>query len=59
MPGFSADCLETLEEIAIRGGETFREHGGDRYAALPCLNDSPAGMRMVETLVRRELGGWV
>ena len=59
MPGFSADCLETLEEIAIRGSETFREHGGDRYAALPCLNDRPASMRMIETLVRRELAGWV
>jgi ferrochelatase len=59
MPGFSADCLETLEEIAIRGGETFHEHGGERYAALPCLNDRPAGMRMIETLVRRELAGWL
>jgi ferrochelatase len=59
MPGFSADCLETLEEIAIRGAETFREAGGERYAALACLNERPAGMRMIETLVRRELGGWV
>jgi ferrochelatase len=59
MPGFSADCLETLEEIAIRGAETFHEHGGERYAALPCLNDRPAGMRMIETLVRHELAGWV
>jgi protoporphyrin/coproporphyrin ferrochelatase len=58
-PGFSADCLETLEEIAMRGAETFREHGGERFAALPCLNDRPAGMRMIETLVRRELSGWV
>ena len=59
MPGFSADCLETLEEIAIRGGETFREHGGTEYAALPCLNDSPESMAMIEALVRRELAGWV
>ncbi len=59
MPGFSADCLETLEEIAVRGGETFRENGGVEYAALPCLNDSPAGMRVIETLVRRELSGWL
>jgi len=58
MPGFSADCLETLEEIAIRGAETFHEHGGERYAALPCLNDRPAGMRMIDALVRRELAGW-
>ncbi len=59
MPGFSADCLETLEEIAIRGGETFRQHGGEHYAAIPCLNDSEAGMRLIEHLVRRELAGWV
>ena len=49
MPGFAADCLETLEEIAIRGGETFRENGGEEYAALPCLNDSDPGMRVLET----------
>ena len=59
MPGFSADCLETLEEIAIRGAETFRAHGGEHYAALPCLNDGPEGMAMLETLVRRELAGWI
>lgn len=58
-PGFSADCLETLEEIAMRGGETFREHGGTHYAALACLNDRPMGMQMLEHLVRRELEGWV
>jgi ferrochelatase len=57
-PGFSADCLETLEEIAIRGAETFHENGGERFAALPCLNDRPAGMRLIETLVRREVKGW-
>jgi ferrochelatase len=59
MPGFSADCLETLEEIAIRGGETFHENGGEQYAALPCLNDSAEGMALLETLVRRELAGWI
>ena len=58
MPGFSADCLETLEEIALRGGETFRQNGGERYAAIPCLNDSEAGMGLIEHLVRRELAGW-
>ena len=57
-PGFSADCLETLEEIAIRGGETFRENGGEHYAAIPCLNDSAPGMRLIEHLVRREIEGW-
>ena len=58
MPGFSADCLETLEEIAIRGAETFHEAGGEQFAAIPCLNDSDPGMAMVEALVRRELSGW-
>ncbi|HZP18809.1 MAG TPA: ferrochelatase [Bauldia sp.] len=58
-PGFAADCLETLEEIAIRGAETFRANGGESYAALPCLNDSAVGIDMLETLVRRELAGWV
>ena len=58
-PGFSADCLETLEEIAIRGKETFVEAGGTDFAALPCLNDRPEGMRVIEHVVRRELMGWV
>jgi ferrochelatase len=59
MPGFSADCLETLEEIAIRGRETFLEAGGESYATIPCLNDSPDGMEMLESLARRELAGWL
>jgi ferrochelatase len=58
MPGFSADCLETLEEIAIRGKETFLESGGEAFAAIPCLNDSEPGMAMLERIVRRELAGW-
>lgn len=58
-PGFSADCLETLEELAIRGREQFIEAGGEHFAYLPCLNDSEPGMAMLETLIRRELSGWV
>lgn len=58
-PGFSADCLETLEELAIRGREEFLEAGGTEFATLACLNDGEAGMAMLEALVRRELGGWV
>lgn len=58
-PGFSADCLETREELAIRGREQFVEAGGTHYAALDCLNTSAAGMAMLETLVRRELAGWI
>ncbi len=57
-PGFSADCLETLEEIAMEGRETFHEAGGTDFAYLPCLNDSPIGMAMLRELVGRELEGW-
>lgn len=58
-PGFSADCLETLEELAIRGRGQFLEAGGEDFAALSCLNAGMAGMDMLEALVRRELAGWV
>jgi len=58
-PGFSADCLETLEELAIRGKATFLDAGGEQFAALSCLNAGEAGMTMLEALVRRELAGWV
>ena len=58
-PGFSADCLETLEELAIQGREQFTEAGGERFAALSCLNTSDAGLAMLETLLRRELMGWI
>lgn len=57
-PGFSADCLETLEEIAIRGRETFEAAGGTDFAYLPCLNDSAVGIEMLRVLVQRELEGW-
>ncbi len=59
MPGFAADCLETLEEMGVRNAEVFREYGGEDYAAVPCLNDSPESVAMLETLVRRELSGWL
>ncbi len=58
-PGFSADCLETLEELAIRGREQFTEAGGTHYATLACLNAREPGMGMLERIVRRELGGWI
>jgi protoporphyrin/coproporphyrin ferrochelatase len=57
-PGFSADCLETREELAIRGKEQFFEAGGCDFAALDCLNAGEVGMAMLEALVRRELAGW-
>jgi ferrochelatase len=58
-PGFSADCLETLEELGIRGRDAFREAGGEHFALLECLNDSAEGMDLLDTLVRRELAGWL
>lgn len=58
-PGFSADCLETLEELAMQGREQFVEAGGSDFAYLPCLNASEPGMAMLEHLVRRELSGWI
>jgi len=57
-PGFAADCVETLEEIAIRGRETFVNAGGTHFAALPCLNASAIGVAMLQTLLARELAGW-
>jgi ferrochelatase len=59
MPGFSADCLETLEEIAQENAEIFKHNGGERFAAVPCLNDSDAGMDVIRQLVLRELQGWI
>ena len=58
-PGFSADNLETLEELAIRGKESFIEAGGSDFAYLPCLNDGPPGMELLKLLIVRELSGWV
>jgi len=58
-PGFAADCLETLEELAIRGREQFTEAGGEHFAALSCLNAGETGMDMLEALIRRELAGWL
>ena len=58
-PGFSSDCLETLEEIAIENGDVFKRYGGRNFVAIPCLNDSEAGMLMIWQLAMRELRGWV
>ena len=57
-PGFAADCLETLEEIGVENAGYFREAGGEKFAAIPCLNDSADGMAVIEAVVRRELKGW-
>jgi ferrochelatase len=58
-PGFAADCLETLEEIAVENAGYFRAAGGERFAAIPCLNDGDEGLRVLETVVRREVSGWI
>jgi protoporphyrin/coproporphyrin ferrochelatase len=58
-PGFSADCLETLEEIAQENAEIFKHNGGEQFSAIPCLNDSDAGMDVIRQLVLRELQGWI
>ena len=58
-PGFAADCLETLEELAGENAEYFHQAGGVHFAAIPCLNESAEGMRVIEHLVHRELQGWL
>ena len=58
-PGFSADCLETLEEVAIRGRESFVGAGGEQFFYLSCLNDSLPGIEMLYNIIARELAGWV
>ena len=57
-PGFSADCLETLEEIAVENARVFKRHGGKNFVTVPCLNDSEGGMLMIRQLAMRELSGW-
>jgi ferrochelatase len=58
-PGFAADCVETLEELALEGRDEFLEAGGEDYAVLECLNTSQAGLGMIEAMLRRELSGWI
>ncbi|MEM6535933.1 MAG: ferrochelatase, partial [Pseudomonadota bacterium] len=57
-PAFISDCLETLEEIAMEGRESFMDAGGENYSVVPCLNDTEPGIDVIEDVVRRELGGW-
>lgn len=59
MPGFSSDCVETLEEVAIGLNETFHEAGGEKFSAVPCLNDSDGSIAMLAALIRPQLAGWV
>ena len=57
-PGFSVDCLETLEEIAMENRDVFLESGGERYEYIPCLNDDPLHITMMKTLVLQHIRGW-
>jgi protoporphyrin/coproporphyrin ferrochelatase len=58
-PGFSADCLETIEEIGSENADHFFAAGGQAFARIDCLNDGESGMRVIESIVRRELSGWI
>jgi ferrochelatase len=58
-PGFSADCLETLEEIAVENAHVFKKNGGQNFAAIPCLNDSALGIMVLSQMAMRELKGWI
>ncbi|MGD9540203.1 ferrochelatase [Methylocystis sp.] len=58
-PGFTADCLETIEELGVEIRDLFLKNGGEKYARLPCLNDSEEGLALIETLAKRELAGWM
>ncbi len=59
MPGFVSDCVETLEEIAIEGGDEFKEAGGTHYTTIPCLNDGPLGIDVLQAIAERDLAGWI
>ncbi len=58
-PGFVADCLETLEEIAIEGQHDFIKAGGKKYNFIPCLNDHPQWISALTELIQGELTGWL
>ena len=58
-PGFTADCLETLEEIAMENADVFKQAGGENFAAIPCLNNSDPGMAVIRDVALRELKGWI
>jgi ferrochelatase len=59
MPGFTADCLETLDEIGNEARETFMHAGGEALHACPCLNDHPAWIEAMRTIIAEEGQGWL
>ena len=58
-PGFSSDCLETLEEINIEGKGIFKEHGGGKYLYIPALNDNPVWIKAMSKILSEHLSGWI
>jgi protoporphyrin/coproporphyrin ferrochelatase len=58
-PGFSADCLETLEELDVENREIFEHNGGEKFSYIPCLNDSALGVKVMKSVAMRELAGWI
>ncbi len=58
-PGFVADCLETLEEIALEGKQTFLSSGGQEYRYIPSLNDRSDWIAALGARITRELEGWL
>ena len=56
---FAADCIETLEEIGVENAGYFLNSGGEKFAGLPCFNDSAEGIKVIESVVLRELQGWL
>ena len=58
-PGFVSDCIETLEEIGIAAQEQFMELGGEKFDAIPCINDEPEMIALLKSITEREIAGWV
>ena len=58
-PGFSSDCLETLEELEVENKENFLSSGGEKYSYIKCLNDNPQHIKMLEFLILNHLKGWI
>jgi ferrochelatase len=58
-PGFAADCLETLEELAVENRDYFLSAGGEQYQYIPCLNSSPGHITALAQLVNEHLAGWL
>jgi ferrochelatase len=58
-PGFTADCLETIDELGTEGREEFCEAGGEKYALIPCVNDHEVWLDAMHDIIVEELGSWL